>query len=91
MRNFVVLLALAGLLFCIPAVNAQDNLKKWETFDFAAKKLTAAQIKNLDLEELGRLRGIVFGKHGRGCKEKSIQEYVEKRVCDKLNKGYRND
>ncbi|MDQ4122612.1 MAG: YARHG domain-containing protein [Acidobacteriota bacterium] len=89
MRNLVILFVLYGLFWCIPA-SAQDNLKKWESFDFAAKKLTAAQIRNLDLEELGRLRGIVFGRRGRIFKEKSIQEYLEKRAWYKPNPGYRN-
>lgn len=89
MKNFIILLTLIGLFWSVPAL-AQDNLKKWETFDFAAKKLTAAQIKNLDLDELGRLRGIVFGKHGRVFKEKSIQEYLEKRAWYKPNSRFRN-
>jgi hypothetical protein len=89
MKNFAVLILFIGLLFCFP-IEAQDTFKKWETFDFAGKKLTAAQVKNLDLEELGRLRGIVFGKHGRVFKEKSIQEYLEKRQWYKPKAGYSN-
>ena len=88
--GFVLLLLLITAHCSLLIVTAQDNLKKWETFDFAAKKLTATQIKNLDLEELGRLRGIVFGKHGRVFKEKSIQEYLEKRAWYKPNQRFRN-
>ncbi len=88
--GFVLLFLLLTAYCSLLTVNAQDNLKKWEAFDFAKKKLTAAQIKNLELEELGRLRGIVFGRHGRVFKEKSIQEYLEKRSWYKPNPGYRN-
>ena len=76
MKIFVFVLAFAGLLLC-SLVTAQDNLKKWETFEFGKQKLTAAQLKKLELEDLQKMRGIVFGKHGRIFKEKAIQEYLE--------------
>jgi len=87
-------LRFAGLLMILfigyAGVNAQNNLKKWETFDFAKQKITAAQIKNLDHEGLQQLRGIVFGKRGRVFKEKTIQEYLEKRTWYKPNPNFSN-
>ena len=82
-------LVFASFLLC-RTISAQDNLKKWENFNFAKQKLTAAQIKRLELEDLGKLRGIVFGKHGRVFREKSIQSYLEKRSWYKPNLKFSN-
>jgi hypothetical protein len=88
-RLFLFCAAALLLTRSVPAL-AQDALKKWETFDFAKQRITAAQLNRLELEDLQKLRGIVFGKHGRVFKEKSIQDYLEKRAWYKPNPGFRN-
>ena len=72
----------------------------WEKFDFAARKISKAQIAKLkseggasgvsDVNELALLRGVVFGKRGRIFKERSIQNYLEKQVWYKPKNDFTN-
>ena len=73
--------------------------KGWDKFDFAAKKITKAQIAKLktggesgdsDVDELALLRGVVFGKRGRIFKERSIQDYLEKQTWYKPKPDFSN-
>jgi hypothetical protein len=75
------------------------NKAKWHQFDFAAKKLTKAQLAKLarkdtdeysDFSRLELLRGVVFGKRGRVFKERSIQDYLEKQAWYKPDKNFSN-
>lgn len=79
-------------LLLIFAVNlqAQNDLKKWQSFDFAKNKITTTQLSKLEREDLQLLRGIVFGKRGRVFKEKSIQEYLEKQSWYKPKPNFSN-
>lgn len=71
---------------------------KWDKFDFTKKKVTKAQLDKLKYEtddfeptnELAIVRGILFGKHGRVFKEKSIQNYLEKQSWYKPNSKFSN-
>src|SRR5581483_7321851 len=62
-------LPLLLVLFCASFVaRAQDDypsMKTWESYDFAAKTLTKADVSSLEIDDLKLLRGLVFGKHGR--------------------------
>lgn len=49
-----------------------------ESFDFAGGVLPAARLAPLSLTELRRLRGVVFGRHGRVFEERDIQAYLER-------------
>lgn len=73
--------------------------QNWQKFDFARKKLTKAQLKKLDkddlkdygvVSEMELLRGVVFGKRGRIFKEKSIQEFLEKQSWYKPKANFSN-
>lgn len=95
---FLVFATFVGFFFVSPAF-AQDQyeyeeaakkVKKWETYDFAKQKVRAADLAKMELPELELVRGIVFGKHGRIFKEKSIQNFLEKRAWYKPNPVYRN-
>ncbi|MBC7797386.1 MAG: hypothetical protein H7Z37_10975, partial [Pyrinomonadaceae bacterium] len=72
MKTFLSLLIILCVAF---TVDAQTNLKKWETFNYAKQKVSAVELKKLETYEVQFVRGIVFGKRGRIFKEKSIQEY----------------
>ena len=78
------------LLLTFPAVPAQDNLKAWEDFDFAAKEISTTQVKDLTLEDLKLARGIIFGRHGRIFKDPAIRVYLEARSWYKPNAEFNN-
>lgn len=58
MKRFLVL----PLLLLASALLAGEP---WESFDYAKRRLTEADVASRSLEDLRRMRGIVFGRHGR--------------------------
>lgn len=78
------------ILLVAAAGRAQANLKKWEAFDFGKQKVLLKDLQPLELEDLLRLRGVVFGKHGRIFKEQTIQQYLEKRPWYKPDPNFTN-
>ena len=71
-------------------VSAQDKLAKWERFDFATRTVTLEELKDLSLEDLKFLRGLVFGRHGRIFKDAYIQSYLKERSWYKPNPSFQN-
>jgi len=98
------LLLLAIALSCATVVAAQDpevtarwrdfNKNNFHQLNFATTRLTKARIAKLKeddtADDFALLRGVVFGKHGRIFKERSIQDYLEKQAWYKPNKSYSN-
>ena len=70
------------------------NKNNFQQFDFAKTRLTKARLSKLKeneaADDFALLRGVVFGKHGRIFKERSIQDYLEKQAWYKANKSYSN-
>src|SRR4051812_419584 len=60
------------------------NKYGFEKVNFAKTKLTKSRIVRLKVDEnaddLALLRGVVFGKHGRIFKERSVQDYLDKQA-----------
>ncbi|MEP6925905.1 MAG: YARHG domain-containing protein [Pyrinomonadaceae bacterium] len=88
LTHFLFVLAFVILLSAGSA--AQDNIKKWETFNYGKQKALLKDLQKLELENLQNVRGVVFGRHGRIFKEKSIQEYLEKHAWYKPNPRFVN-
>ncbi|HVF47132.1 MAG TPA: YARHG domain-containing protein [Pyrinomonadaceae bacterium] len=96
---------LAILLTGVAASPGQDpDLRnaRWREFNkygfdkinFAKTRLTAAKLAALkedsEADDYALLRGVVFGKHGRIFKERSIQDYLEKQGWYKPNPRFTN-
>src|SRR5437764_9823964 len=66
----------------------------FDKFNFSKTKLTVARIAKLkedeNADDFALLRGVVFGKHGRIFKERSIQDYLEKQPWYKPSKAFSN-
>ena len=74
-------------------VQAQDeyaSVKKWETYNFAAQTIAAADVNSLETYDLKLVRGIVFGKHGRVFKDPDIRRFLETRSWYKANPNFQN-
>jgi len=88
------LLALFVIILTVSvAAQAQDEYSTvgtWESFDFAKKSITAADINPLAIEDLKLIRGIVFGKHGRVFKDYEINRYLTTRKWYKADPNFDN-
>ena len=84
--------ALILLALSAAGASAQDweVMKKWESFDFSKQQVARAQVKDMPLEELKILRGIVFGRHGRVFKDWEIGAYLKERDWYKPNPNFSN-
>lgn len=95
-RKFVLVMKNAMFLFLLltamPAmeVHAQDNLAKWESFDFATQRVRTTDLNGLELDDLKYLRGIVFGRHGRVFKDADIKNYLGNQSWYKPNPDFQN-
>ena len=100
----IILLALSALCGAAVAqdVDPAARAARWREFNkygfdrvnFAKAKLTKAKLANLkedeNADDFALLRGVVFGKHGRVFKERSIQDYLEKQAWYKANPRFAN-
>jgi hypothetical protein len=93
-RSFLRSSLLSAILLIISsslsAVQAQDNLSKWEKFDFTTCSFALEQLKELNLDDLKFMRGLVFGRHGRVFKDTYIQSYLKERAWYKPNPAFQN-
>jgi YARHG domain len=86
-----ILLVVALTLMSLAVVGrAQDNLATWLSFDFAKQVVKPTDLKDLSLDDLKSLRGIVFGRHGRIFKDANIKVYLENQSWYKPNPEFQN-
>ena len=87
------LISLLLLLAAFSVASAQDDypeMKQWESFDFASKRISAADVAKVKAENLQLMRGVVFGKHGRIFKDWEIKTYLQSRDWYKPNPNFTN-
>ncbi|MFL6257507.1 MAG: YARHG domain-containing protein [Pyrinomonadaceae bacterium] len=89
LRRMAAVLALV-LLSAGFAAAQDDAFKKLEAFDYAKQKVGREQLKDLELWDLSRLRGVVFGRHGRIFKDRDIQSYLKEQEWYKPNPNFSN-
>ncbi|HKR01918.1 MAG TPA: YARHG domain-containing protein, partial [Pyrinomonadaceae bacterium] len=90
LRPFLLSLALLIACSALSVARAQDALGRWEQFDFARGTVQLDQLKDLSLDDLKFLRGIVFGRHGRVFKDPYIQGYLKERAWYKPDPAFQN-
>ncbi len=86
------LISLLLLLAAFSVASAQDysEMKQWESFDFASKRISAADVAKVRPESLQLMRGVVFGKHGRIFKDWEIKTYLQSRDWYKPQTNFTN-
>ena len=73
------------------AGGAQTLDPAWERFDFALHRVEPAAIEKLSLDELRRLRAIVFGRHGRPfADEPELHQFLQSRPWYRADPAFRN-
>jgi hypothetical protein len=55
------------------------SMEKWEHFDYAARVVPAEALAPLSLADLQRIRGIIFGAHGRVFQDSTLQRWLATR------------
>ena len=91
MRLLSTTLAAVGIVCCASALTAQELDPAWERFDFARRRVQSAAIDSLDLQQLRRLRAIVFGRRGRTFSdEPELHEFLESRPWYRADTAFRN-
>ena len=90
-RRWPGLLYLCAMLPCLGAAQpgAARSVAEWEKFDFARQRLQLSEIRALPLGDVKKLRGLVFGRHGRVFDDCDIQKYLESRPWYRRNLQYR--
>jgi len=71
-------------------VSAQEQMQKWESFDFGAHTLKRGDVASLQLSDLKLMRGIIFGRHGRIFKDAEIRTYLQDRSWYKPSADFQN-
>jgi hypothetical protein len=87
------LISLLLLLTACSVASAQENypeMKNWESFDFASKRISPGDVAKVTAENLELMRGVVFGKHGRIFKDWEIKTYLQSRDWYKPNPNFKN-
>lgn len=87
---FPLIVLLFSTSFVAHAQDEYASMKSWESFDFAGKTMTSADIRGLEEYDLKLVRGIVFGKHGRVFKDPEIRRYLESRPWFKADPNFQN-
>jgi len=99
--TILTLVSLSGFALA-QEVDYVERAKRWREFsalnfdktDFAKTSLTKVKLSKLredeNADDFALLRGVVFGKHGRIFKERSIQDYLEKQPWYKANPRFSN-
>ncbi|HYE13558.1 MAG TPA: YARHG domain-containing protein [Pyrinomonadaceae bacterium] len=83
----LALLLAAHALALAAQEEAFDRLSK---LDFSKERVERLDLKDLSLWELQRLRGIIFGRHGRVFKDRDIQDYLKEQEWYEPRTGFQN-
>jgi hypothetical protein len=63
-----------------PAPAAQPtSMDKWEQFDYSSHTVAPASLAPLPLAEVQRIRGVIFGRHGRVFQDSTLQAWLATR------------
>ena len=58
---------------------APTSMDQWEQFDYSSHTVTPASLAPLPLVEVQRIRGIIFGRHGRIFQDSTLQSWLASR------------
>ena len=73
-----------------PATTVPRTPEEWEQFDYSAALIPASALAPMSLDEVKRIRGIIFGKHGRVFEDSTIQHWLVTRPWYKGDTSFTN-
>lgn len=74
-----------------PATTVPGTPEEWEQFDYSAALIPPSALAPLSLDEVKRIRGVIFGKHGRVFEDTTIQHWLATRPWYKPDTTFSND
>lgn len=72
------------------AATAPATTEGWEQFDYSAALIPASALAPLPLLDVQRIRGIIFGKHGRVFEDSTLQSWLSARPWYKADSSFTN-
>jgi YARHG domain-containing protein len=85
------LAALVLVLLSAGYAAAQENtFEKLAAIDYSKQKVSREQLKDFEVWDLSKLRGIIFGRHGRIFKDRDIQAYLKEQEWYKPDPNFTN-
>ena len=73
------------------AAAVTSPMAKWEKRNYALGVVPAAELAPLSLEELQRVRGIIFGMHGRVFQDSTLQRWLASRPWYHADTSFTNE
>ena len=73
-----------------PPATVPTTIEEWEQFDYASNAIPAAALAPMSLTEVQRIRGIIFGKHGRIFQDSTLQGWLATRPWYHGDSGFAN-
>lgn len=73
-----------------PAAKVPTTTEEWEQFDYSITAIPATALVPMPLTEVQRIRGIIFGKHGRIFQDSTLQSWLTKRPWYHGDAGFDN-
>jgi YARHG domain len=72
------------------AGTASVSLDQWEQFNYDSSTLAPAALAALPLAEVQRIRGIIFGRHGRVFQDSTLESWLASRPWYHADTGFTN-
>ena len=73
-----------------PPAKVPTTIEEWEHFDYSTEAIPSAALASMSLTEVQRLRGIIFGKHGRIFQDSTLQGWLATRPWYHGDSGFAN-
>ena len=73
-----------------PPAKVPTTIEEWEQFDYSTDAIPSAALAPMSLTEVQRLRGIIFGKHGRIFQDSTLQGWLATRPWYHGDSGFAN-
>ncbi|HKW08790.1 MAG TPA: YARHG domain-containing protein [Gemmatimonadaceae bacterium] len=73
-----------------PPATATAGLDQWERFNYDSTTIAPPALASLPLAEVQRIRGIIFGRHGRIFQDSTLQEWLATRPWYHADSAFMN-
>jgi YARHG domain len=73
-----------------PPSKIPTTIEEWEQFDYSSNAIPATALAPLPLSEVQRVRGIIFGKHGRVFQDSTLQSWLMTRPWYRADAAFEN-
>ena len=79
-----------GRIALTPPATVPATLTEWERFDYSTNAVPASSLASMPLDEVQRIRAIIFGKHGRVFQDDTLQHWLASRAWYHADTSFTN-